>query len=99
MAVATDTAIRFETIEERMDELGYETELTADEVYIRVGDKEITISASVEDGLFRPETVTDASYFFGIMGKDVTDAFAEADGIEDFVYAVQDAMSVSFMAR
>jgi hypothetical protein len=103
MPVATDTAISIDTIEAKMDELGYETEFFGDDdatmFFIRIGDKEITIYNGVSGDYFRPEDVTVAEYFFGIMGKDLTERFAECESIHDFVYIVQDAMAVNFMAR
>jgi hypothetical protein len=103
MSVATDTAVSIDTIEAKMDELGYETEYVGDdngtEFYIRIGDKEITIYNGVSGDYFRPEDVTGADYYFGMMGKDLTERFAECESIHDFVYIVQDAMAISFMPR
>jgi hypothetical protein len=103
MSVATDTAVRIDTIEEEMDALGYETEYYGDddttEFYIRIGDKEITITDGVSGDYFRPENVSRAAYYFGIMGKDLTDKFADVESIHDFVAVVRDALDVSFMPR
>lgn len=103
MSVVTETAVRIDTIEEEMDALGYETEFYGDDdttqFYIRIGDKEITIVDAVSGDWFRPENVTAASYYFGIMGKDLTEKFADVESIHDFVAVVRDAMAVSFMPR
>lgn len=103
MSVATDTAVSIETIEENMDALGFETEFAGDDdgtqFYIRIGDKEITIWDAVSGEYFRPENVTHATYYFGDMGKDVTEKFAEVESIHDFIYEVREAMAVDFMPR
>lgn len=103
MSVATETAVSIDTIEENMDALGYETEFYGDDdttaFYIRIGDKEITIVDAVSGDYFRPENVTAASYYFGIMGKDLTERFADVESIHDFVAVVRDAMDTSFMPR
>lgn len=103
MSVATETAVSIDTIEENMDALGFETEFYGDDngtsFYIRTGDKEITIFDAVSGDTFRPENVTGASYFFGMLGKDLTEKFADVESIHDFVAVVRDAMDVSFMPR
>jgi len=103
MSVATETAVSIDSIEEAMAELGYETEYAGDddstEFYIRIGDKEITIFDAVSGDSFKPENVTTATYYFGLMGKDMTEKFADVESIHDFIYAVQDAMAVNFMPR
>lgn len=105
MSVATleETAVSIDTIEESMDALGYETEFAGDDdgtaFYIRIGDKEITIHDAVSGAYFRPENVTGASYFFGDLGKDLTEKFADVESIHDFLAVVRDAMEISFMPR
>lgn len=103
MSVATETAVSIDSIEENMDALGYETEFYGDDdttqFYIRIGDKEITIVDAVSGDYFRPENVTHAAYYFGIMGKDLTEKFADVESIDDFVAVVRDAMNTSFMPR
>ena len=98
MSVATETAVSIDTIEEKMDALGYETEYHGDDngtvFYIRIGDKEIAIFDAVSGDLFRPENVTGATYYFGMMGKDLTEKFADVESIHDFEAVVLDAMSV-----
>lgn len=103
MSVALDTAVSVAEIEDKLAELGYETEYYADDdetqFTITVGDKQITIYDAVSGDYFRPENVTSATYYFGIVGKDLTERFADVESIHDFVYAVQDAMAVDFMPR
>jgi hypothetical protein len=103
MSVATETAVSIDTIEENMDALGYETEYVGEEhgteFYIRIGDKEITIFDAVSGDYFRPENVTAATYYFGDMGKDLTEKFEEVESIHDFMAVVRDAMAVDFMPR
>lgn len=103
MSVATDTAVSISEIEENMDALGYETEYYGDDnetaFYIRIGDKEITITDGVSGAYFRPDQVSRAAYYFGFMGKDLTEKFADVESIHDFVAVVRDAMSTSFMPR
>jgi hypothetical protein len=103
-ATMTETVeLSISEIEDKLAELGYETEYYGDddrtEFNIRIGDKEITIVDGVSGEFFRPEHVTYASYFFGDIGKDQTEQFAEADTVDMFIYRVQDVMSVSFMPR
>jgi hypothetical protein len=103
MSVATETALSIDTIEEKLSALGYETEYYGDDegttFTITVGDKEITLFDAVSGDSFRPENLSSALYYFGIMGKDVTRAFEDADTIDGFLYAVQDTMTVNFMPR
>lgn len=102
-ATLTETELPIDVIEDRLAELGYETEFYGDDdetqFFIRIGDKEITIYDGVSGDFFRPENVTSATYFFGDLGKDQTEQFAEADTVDMFIYRVQDAMTVSFMPR
>lgn len=99
----TTTAVSIDEVEDRLAELGYETEFSSDddgtEFTISVGDKSINIYDAVSGDYFRPENVTKADYWFGMMGKDVTEKFAEVESIDDFLYEVAGAMSVTFMAR
>lgn len=103
MSVALDTAVSVAEIEDKLAELGYETEFYGDDdgtyFTITVGDKQVTIYDAVSGDYFRPENVVEASYTFGIMGKDLTEKFEAVESIHDFIYAVQDAMAVDFMAR
>lgn len=105
MSVSTveETAVSIDQIEDQLAELGYETEYVGEEhgteFYIRIGDKEITIMDAVSGEYFRPENVTAASYYFGDLGKDLTEKFADVESIHDFMAVVRDAMEVSFMAR
>ena len=103
MSVATEPAVSISEIEERMEALGYETEFHGDDngtaFYIRIGDKEITIFDAVSGDTFQPENVTGASYFFGMMGKDLTEKFEDVESIHDCEAVVRDAMAVNFMPR
>jgi len=103
MSVATDTAVSIDTIEEKLSELGYETEYHGDDdgtyFTITTGDKEIILFDAVSGESFRPEHLSSASYSFGMMGKDVTRSFEDADTLDAFLYAVQDAMAADFMPR
>jgi hypothetical protein len=103
MPVATDTALAIGEIEDAMAELGLETEFYGDDdetqFTITIGDKQITIYNGVSGDYFRPEDVTHADYYFGIMGKDLTEKFADVESMFDFIYVVKDAMAVDFMAR
>jgi hypothetical protein len=103
MSVSTETAVSIDSIEENMDALGYETEYHGDDdgtqFYIRIGDKEIVIHDAVTGEYFRPENVTGADYWFGVMGKDLTEKFADVESIHDFLAVVRDAMEISFMPR
>jgi hypothetical protein len=103
MSVATETAVSIDEIEAKLSELGYEATYYGDdegtEFTITVGDKQVIIHDAVSGDYFRPEDVTSAVYYFGIMGKDMTEKFADVESMHDFVYAVQDAMAVNFMPR
>lgn len=103
VATMTETELPISEIEDKLAELGYETEYCGDDdgtqFYIRIGDKEITIWDGVSGDSFRPEQVTHATYYFGDMGKDQTEQFADVESIHDFIYRVTDAMSVDFMPR
>lgn len=103
MSVATMTELPISEIEDRLAELGYETEYYGDddttEFTISIGDKQIAIYDAVSGEFFRPEDVTTATYYFGDLGKDQTEQFADVESIEDFIYRVQDAMTVNFMPR
>lgn len=103
MSVATMTELPISEIEDRLAELGYETEYYGDddrtEFTISIGDKQIAIYDGVSGDYFRPEDVTSAVYYFGDLGKDQTEQFAEADTLDMFIYRVQDAMTVNFMPR
>jgi hypothetical protein len=103
MSVATALELPISEIEDKMAELGYETEFYGDDdtttFTISIGDKEITIVDGVSGEFFRPEQVTYASYCFGDYGKDQTEQFADVESIDDFIYRVQDAMTVNFMPR
>jgi hypothetical protein len=104
VAVATETIeLSISEIEDRLADLGYETDYYGDDdgtqFYIRIGDKEITIADAVSGDYFRPENVTYASYFFGDLGKDLTEKFADVESIHDFVAVVREAMDVSFLPR
>lgn len=103
MSVATETAVSIAEIEDKLAELGYETEYYADDdetqFTITVGDKQITIFDAVSGDYFVPENVTTAHYYFGIMGKDLTERFEAVESIHDFIYEIQLAMAVDFMPR
>lgn len=105
MSVATATMLPISTIEDEMAELGFETEFYGDDdgtqFTITIGDKQITIydGVSGDCGNFHPESVSAAEYYFGDLGKDLTERFAEVESIHDFVYEVKEAMSVNFMPR
>jgi hypothetical protein len=103
MSVATEAAVSISEIEEKLSELGFETEYIGEDdgtaFVISVGDKEITISDAVSGDYFKPENLTAASYYFGDIGKDVTRKFEDVETVEEFVYAVQDCMTVNFLPR
>ena len=103
MTTLTDNHVAIDEIEEKLSELGYETEFSSDDdgtcFTISVGDKELSIYDGVSGDWFRPEHVTHAEYLFGIMCKDVTEKFEESESIFDFMHAVQEAMAINFMPR
>lgn len=103
MPVATAAAVSIDEIEERLDTLGMETEFSSDDDYtvftVRLGDKEVTVFGAVSGGHFRPENLDSASYFFGIMGNDVTRHFEDVETVDEFIHAVTESMSVNFMPR
>jgi hypothetical protein len=103
MSVATEAAVSISEIEEKLSELGFETEYVGEDDFttftVSVGDKEITLIDAVSGDSFKPENLTHASYYFGDIGKDVTRKFEDVETVEEFVYAVQDCMTVNFLPR
>ena len=103
MSVAVEAAVSIDAIEERLTMMGMETEYVGEddgtEFIIRIGDKELTICDAVSGDSFKPENLTRASYFFGIIGHDVTRKFEDVETVDEFIYAVTDSMSVDFMPR
>lgn len=103
-ATMTETVeLSISEIEDRLAELGYETEYYGDDdgtqFTVSIGDKSLNIFNGVSGDYFRPEHVTSADYWFGIMGNDQTEKFAEVETVDEFIYRVQGAMTVTFTLR
>ncbi len=103
MPVATEAAVSIDQIEDRLSQMGMETEYSGDDdgtfFTVSVGDKELAIYDAVSGGHFRPENLSSASYYFGLIGHDVTRKFEDVETVDEFIYAVTDSMSVDFMPR
>lgn len=103
MSVAVETAVSIDAIEEALVEMGMYPEYVGEDdgttYTITQGDKEIQIFNAVSGDSFVAENLSSASYYFGIIGKDVTRSFEDVDTLEGFIYAVKDCMTVDFMVR
>lgn len=103
MSVAVETAVSIDAIEEALVEMGMYPEYVGEDdgttFTITQGDKEIQIFNAVSGDSFNAENLSSASYYFGIIGKDVTRSFEDVETLEEFIYAVKDCMAADFMAR
>ena len=103
MSVAVETAVSIDAIEEALVELGMYPEYVGEDdgttVTITYGDKEIQVFNAVSGDSFVAESLSSASYYFGIIGKDVTRSFEDVETLDEFIYAVKDCMAVNFMPR
>jgi hypothetical protein len=103
MSVAVETAVSIDAIEEALVEAGMYPEYVGEDdgttYTITYGDKEIQIFNAVSGDSFVAENLSSASYYFGIIGKDVTRAFEDVETLEEFMAAVRDCMEMNFMPR
>jgi len=103
MSVALETAVSIDAIEEALVEAGMYPEYVGEDdgttFTITYGDKEIQIFNAVSGDSFVAENLSSASYYFGIIGKDVTRAFEDVETLEEFMAAVRDCMEANFMPR
>lgn len=103
MSVAVETAVSIDAIEEALVEMGMYPEYVGEDdgttFTITQGDKEIQIFNAVSGDNFVAENLSSASYYFGIMGKDVTREFEDVESVEEFMVAVRECMTVNFMVR
>jgi len=103
MSVAVETAVSIDAIEEALVEMGMYPEYVGEDdgttYTITQGDKEIQIFNAVSGDSFVAENLSSASYYFGIIGKDVTRSFEDVETLEEFIYAVKDCMTVNFEVR
>src|SRR5690349_10609103 len=103
MSVAVETAVSIDAIEEALVEMGMYPEYVGEDDFtsytITLGDKEIQIFNAVSGDSFVAENLSSASYYFGLIGKDVTRSFEDVETLDEFLYAVKDCMAVDFMVR
>lgn len=98
MSVAVETAVSIDAIEEALMEMGMYPEYVGEDdgttYTITQGDKEIQIFNAVSGDSFVAENLSSASYYFGIIGKDVTRAFEDVETLEEFMTAVNECMTM-----
>ena len=103
MSVAVETAVSIDAIEEALVEMGMYPEYVGEDdgttYTITQGDKEIQIFNAVSGDTFVAENLSSASYYFGIIGKDVTRSFEDVETLDEFLVAVRECMGVDFMPR